>query len=247
MRLPILTIGLLFSLASYTQVINVEALRIVSDTTGWFGGLGTEFSIQKNTTLLYNLSTNVHAQHKGKKNLWLAVADVEFLDAGGESFVNNGYTHLRFNRKLNYITRWEAFSQLQYNNITKIDLRWLIGTGPRFKLLHGEINKAYLGVLLMHEYEEESKGTIQKNQRIGSYLSFNITPTKNIKIVSTTYFQPIIKDLADYRASTENSLEVALIEKLALTVTYNLAYDSTPFKEVPSTTYSLTNGLKWKF
>jgi len=234
---------------TFSQIINVESLRKVTDTSGWTGNTSLSFSLTKNTNTIISLKNNIHVQYKMNNHLVLFVNNLGFEQSGGESFVNDGSQHLRYNYKLFDKITWEAFVQSQYNSIAKIKFRGLAGTGPRFKLLGLDKYRLYLGTLVMYEHEElnEEILNINRDWRASTYVSLSFFPTDNISFISTSYYQPILSDFQDYRIASENSFVLGIIEKLSLRVTYTLTFDATPATEVPTTFYKLTTGLMYAF
>lgn len=233
----------------YTQIINVESLRRVTDTSGWSGNTSLDFSITKNTNTLIRFGNKIHVQYKTKGHLILFVNNLNFERAAGENFVNQGSQHLRYNYKIKDYLAWEAFLQSQNNSVAKINFRGLAGTGLRFKILGKEKFRLYMGALIMYEHEEldEKPLLINRDFRSSTYASFSWYPTNNISVVSTSYYQPLLSNLSDFRFATENSLVVGIVNKLSLKTTYTLTYDEVPATEVPHTFYQLSTGLLYSF
>jgi hypothetical protein len=227
----------------------VERQRISStDTVGWFGDAGINFSTSRTTVSHVSLGVNAQVQRKGRRSLLLFLGDYNLLNAGSQEFVNNAFAHLRFNTKVNDVIRWEWFTQVQYNNLTKIDKRWLAGSGPRFKLTPYETAKFYWGVAYMFEYEELVNPKItHRDHRLSSYFSFTLTPVENVSFISTTYVQPLLKDFKDYRLHNENVLSLAITGNLALAISFNVSYDAVPPEGVPNVIYKSVNGLTYEF
>lgn len=240
---------LFFPILTFSQIINVESLRKVTDTSGWTGNTSLDFSLTKNTQTLIRLNNKIHVQYKMKRHLALFVNDLGFERSGEQSFVNQGSQHLRYNYKMFENITWEAFVQSQYNSIAKIKFRGLTGTGPRFKLLGLEKYRLYLGTLVMYEHEEldEEILIINRDWRASSYLSLSFFPTDNISFVSTTYYQPVLNNFQNFRIASENSFVLGILEKLSLKTTYTLTFDATPATGVPDTFYQLTTGLLYAF
>lgn len=238
-----------FPLLACSQIINVESLRKVTDTSGWTGNTSLSFSLTKNTNTLIRLKNNIHIQYKMNKHLLLFVNNLGFERSGGQSFLNQGSQHLRYNYKITDAIVWEAFVQSQYNSIAKIQFRGLAGTGPRFKLIGLDKYRLYLGTLVMYEHEElnEEPLVLNRDWRASAYLSMSLYPTENISFVSTTYYQPVLSALGDYRLASENAFVLGIIEKLSLKLSYTLTFDETPATNVPNTFYELTTGLLYVF
>jgi hypothetical protein len=239
---------LVFGFSLHSQVVNIEEKRITTDSTGWAGSASAEFSLVKIDNLIANLNTDAHVQNTSRKNQWLFISSFNFLQAENTNLVNEGFVHFRFNRELTKGIRWEAFTQGQFNGLTKISFRGLTGTGPRFTLTESKNFKSYLGTLYMFEYEEiDDEGTIHRDHRMSSYLSFSIKPSATFSFVSTTYFQPRLDQFGDFRLSTDNAILLKISDKLQFKTTYSLLHDTSPPSEVPGTTYRWMNGLKFSF
>jgi hypothetical protein len=242
---------LIYAATAQGQVVNIESLRTQTDTTGWLGSAGMGFSLNKNIREVLGLNMEAHLQYKSKdtKNLWLIIGDYGFLQGGDEKYVSNSFAHTRYNRKLNRWLRWEVFAQAQNNLITRIDWRLLLGTGPRLKVIDKPMFRLYAATLLMYEREKEGvKPTIyHRDLRSSSYISFTFLPSENIELVSTTFYQPLLKYVKDHRLLNQISLKVKASKKFSMNMRWNYLYDRFPAGDTPHTTYNLTSGLEYCF
>jgi len=231
------------------QIVNIETKRMQSDTVGWLGTAGASVSLAKNVSQVFSMDVNAHVQYKTEKNLYLMLGNYGFLRGAEQRYIDNAFLHFRYNRKINSWLRWEAFTQLQNNKITRIDSRFLVGTGPRFKLAASETFNMYLGTLLMYEYEKEITDPViyHRDLRNSNYLSFSLSPSKNIEWVSTSFFQPLFKALNDFRFLTQNMLVIKASSKLSFTNSFIYQFDNNPAGDAPKETYSLQSGLQYTF
>ncbi len=238
-----------FSFVAKSQILNAESLRKVTDTSGFSGSVSLGFSLKRDINDYFAFSSSTHLQYKMNKHLVLLKNDIELKNIEGNKFENAGITHLRYNYRFHPRIAWEVFTQAQYNKVSKINFRGLLGTGPRFKLTTSEKYKFYFGTHIMYEQEELSDGItpIQRDFRSTSYLSFSLYPTKTISLVSTTYFQPKIKDFGDYRLSNQSSLLIDLFKNFAFSTTYTFIYDETPAVGIPNSQYNLESGFVYSF
>ena len=236
---------------SFAQVINVETLRKSSDSAKWTGSVSLDVSLIKNKNDIFRIANKAHIQYDDKTNLWLFVNDLNFQKVEGFSLVNRGTQHLRYNRRITPRVKWEAFAQAQYDAISLIDFRGLIGTGPRFKLSNNENYRFYLGTLVMYEYERADntiEDRVQNDIRGSSYLSFSLYPTSKLSIISTSYYQPRLDSLKDYRFSSNTSILIEIFKNLAFKTNFNFFHDAVPVSSsIPKTQYELTNGLLYSF
>jgi len=85
----------------------------------------------------------------------------------------------------------------------------------------------------MYEHEESSNNSIAvlRDLRGSTYVSCSIYPLENISLVSTTYYQPLLKQFSDFRISYETSIGIKVLFKA--TFTYN--YDGNPIIDIPDT------------
>ena len=245
-------IFLLLFLAGFTlqaQIINTESLRMVTDTSGWTGSIGLNVGFIKNVKDLVRVKNDIHIQYKKQKHLILFVNHIGFERADEADFVNKGVQHLRYNYRFHKQVAWEAFLQNQYNAISKIDYRRLAGTGFRAKLSKSEKYKIYFGSLIMFENEKTTEETpvALEDWRNSSYLSFSFYFNKKMTLVSTTYYQPLLRQTSDYRLSNQSIFTLKLYKNLSFKSTLNLTFDAFPVLDVPKQQYSLSNGLVYHF
>ena len=249
-KLKLFFIFIFVAVHTQAQIVNVESLRKVTDTSKWSGNVGLNLSLIKNKNDIFKVTNRAHLQYLNKRNLYLIVTNLNFQQLDSSKFVNSGTIHLRYNYKLKPKTALEVFFQSQYDAVSNISLRSLAGLGPRFKLGNSDKYKFYLGTLVMHEYEKstETFGTnINRDVRGSGYLSFSLYPTNQFSMVSTTYYQPNLKEFSDYRISNDTSLAFEVYKGLGFKSTFNLLFDAFPPSGVPRTQYTWTNGIVYTF
>ena len=231
------------------QVIDIEHLRLEADTLGFAGSVGINLQITKNTKDIMFFGGTAFVQYRNGRHLALFLNNTSYKKINDDAIINKGTSHLRYNYKLNNLITIEALLQAQYNSISKIDQRQLIGGGTRFKLATKEKYKLFLGTILLFEHEKINNPPVEyhDNFRFSGYLSVRYFPTDNITIASTTFYQPRIDKFYDYRIFSYNSLSIKLYKKLSFKLTYTLSYDTYPAEGIPKTQYDLLNGIVYVF
>ncbi|MBS1622115.1 MAG: DUF481 domain-containing protein [Bacteroidetes bacterium] len=239
----------LTGLPGTAQIINVENARMQSDSIGWMGGASASFSFNKSEQNVFSLNMSAHLQYKTKKDLWLILGNYGYLRGGSKRYLSNRFLHFRYNRKLTPWLRWEAFSQVQKDLVTDIKLRSLTGTGPRFKIVSTKKLHLYAAALLMYEIESEATSPVIKhfNWRSSNYISFTILPNENMEIISTTYFQPRLNLLKDFRLLNDLNLRIKTGKRFSVSLQWNLIYDQFPAGTAPNTIYTFQSGFNYQF
>lgn len=242
---------LFFLMTEYglAQVVNIETARLHTDSTGMMGDISTHFNLTRNNQEIISADINSHLQYKTKKDLFLLIGSYGFLKAASTSIIDNTFFHFRYNRKLNKWLRWEAFTQLQKNAINSIELRYLLGTGPRNKIIERKYIKLYIAALLMYEYERETKetGLIHRGLRNSNYVTISLWPMPNVELVTTTFYQPLLKDVKDYRILNQVGLKVKAGRHFGVSINWSYLYDNRPVSGVPRENYTFGSGLNYDF
>ena len=108
-------------------------------------------------------------------------------------------------------------------------------------------NKFLFGLASFYEIEQLTTDKINYGFRLSSYLQLNFDISKKIQFFTTTYLQPSINHLSDFKFSTESQLNFKISKNLSFTNTLEATYDSYPASDVKELSYGLRNGIKYKF
>lgn len=247
-----MTLG--WNMAVRAQVVNIENRRMHTDSVRTAGSLSLGMSFTENNGKQLFVTRNalaLQSKSKSLRDIWLVLANLDLSKADGAAFSNSAFLHLRYNRKMSRLLRWEAFTQAQYNRVLGIGSRWLAGTGPRLKLFSTEKSALYWGNLYMFEYETTTAASpvISRQHRLSAYLSatFDLDPALPGELITTTYFQPRLDRLADYRLSHETSLELNITKKLRATTRLYYFFDAAPPAGIAGRALALEQGFRVGF
>jgi len=235
------------------QLVNIENLRMHTDSIRISGIFN--FALAFNSTNGKNIATirgsgAVQYKSRNYKHLWLTAANYNFAKAEGENFVNAFYFHIRYNYKINSWLRWEAFTQSQTNEPLGIAYRQLLGTGPRFKIILAKHADIYLGTAYMYEYEKTvpPEKIVSRDSRSSNYISLNIRiPKINGSIISTSYYQPLFRDLSDYRFMNDTRFTFSITNKWNIYTGFSYFYDSRPPTGIRRSALNLEQGFGISF
>jgi Protein of unknown function, DUF481 len=245
-----------FLIASFylkCQIVNIEDKRLrLGDSITFKGFADLGFNVFKNDKMLMTARATGQLEKLAfKKHFFLLLGGYNFAKAEGQSFLNDGFLHLRYNYDMSHHVVLETFTQGQYNERTNILFRGLVGSGLRLKLKTGQKNRFYLGLAYMFEQNQYNSDLIptQNNHRLSTYFSYNWNLTNNSRLVHTTYFQPILNDFFNNRLSSEASLLFSFTKRLIFRATFNTSFDNDPRlpETIPDWIYTWMNGLRWDF
>ena len=230
------------------QIINIEQKRIITDTVGFAGDLGLSVNASKYSASYFAFTTDGHLQYKSHRHLVLLYGNYSIINVNGDEFNRNGFAHLRYNYEVNDLVRLEAFIQTQQNALLLIKRRDLNGLGVRFKLSQYENAKFYYGITIMRESEILSiDGRKSLDSRASSYFTFTLSPQETVRLSNTSYIQPLVKNMSDFRFSNDLSLSFKITKNIQFSTTFHYLYDSKPPADIPSGNYEVTNGLAFSF
>lgn len=230
---------------SFAQIVNMESQRYHTDTTGWRGSIAGNISITSNGQKIFTANADAHVQYQSKKSLYLLLGSYGFLKAASNSYIDNSFLHFRYNYKLDKVVRLEAFTQLQQNVITKINSRFLLGAGPRFKIIGSKKVHLYLGALAMYEVERETGNPQQISDcRSSNYLSFTYLPNGQTEFTTTTYYQPVYFNGKDYRLLNQSIFKIKTGKAISVNLNWTYQFDASPPVGIIKDTYNFSTGIE---
>ena len=244
--------SLFYTLNCSAQLVNIESQRMQTDTVRAAGNAGLEYSFQKTNDVSASrikATTSFQLKSKSLKHIYLILGNYDLARSFGMTSNHAGFGHLRYNYKINKWLRWEAYSQIQFNELLSLKSRLLGGTGARFKVNKGKFFKTYIGLSAFYEYEEvqQPEFLINRGLRMSNYgvISWQF-PNGKGEFTSVTYYQPSFSDFSDFRINTQNTFVLNLTKYLAFTIAFNYFTDSNPPEGVDREVISLENGLRFK-
>lgn len=250
LRIYILTIAALFMSSKLSaQLVNIEKSRKEAKP-GFQGHIDLNLMLTQNTRQIFETGTSAHVQYHKDRHTLLLLNNISFMRVEGDNLINNGFQHLRYNYTLGKgFTTAEIFTQHQYNSIRLLQRRFLLGAGPRFKILENDDLGIYIAPLVMYEQEllNDDNETQTDKFKGDIYVSGTYALDKRINFSHTTYYQPDFARFSEFRIASETGLEMKFNDRFSFLVTYNLAYDSHPPQDIPQLFYTLKNGIKYSF
>ena len=233
--------------ALLAQVVNIEGRRFMNDTVPWTGFVNFRFNVAESGQRSLNLGLNGALQHVEGRDRYMFINDISFSQVETNEFLNTGFQHLRYNYRLDSLWTGEAFAQAQYNKPLRLDLRLMLGAGPRFTAVDNAKMRVNLGTSVMLEREYITDGPLTTVARNSSYVSATLKFTSMASLTTVVYYQPKLFDASDNRTAVEAGLLINVTKHMTLESRLNLLNDSAQPEGVPSLTYSWNNLFGYRF
>ncbi len=250
-----LSLAVLTSSVALAQV-NTEKLRDDNPQGGFAGFAGTSVALRQGNTNRLRIDASFRAQHEtlqsvplnatstltkqATKQLFFIVGELTFAEkdtaSGTDVYINKSFTHARLTNMWLARLGTEVFSQVQYNQAIRLQLRALGGAGLRWAAVESDFADVYAGAGYMFEHEVldvSPPNDVSNNHRLTSYASLSLKLFEDkVSLINTAYAQPRLDKFSDYRIISESILNIEAHKHLVLGIALNLRYDSDPPAEV---------------
>lgn len=248
--MKLITILFLLFLGYYSeaQIINIEKRRPEDKDKNLIGRTDLSLDLNKSISTIFTAKNSTHIQYHDSNNVYLFLTNLQLMRVDTTNYLNNGFFHFRYN--YNMPNKWliiEAFTQVQFNRIQKIQRRFLWGGGLRFKIFDEEKIRLYSGVASMYEFELYLDNSFQDLIRMSNYIAFEYNPSPQFTFRHTTYYQPQINDFTNFRLTNETSFEATIIKNFRFRTSFNHSFDSKPAPSIQKVFYRLSNGFVYRF
>ena len=233
--------------------INTEAMRKRDLSPGLHSDLSIDVSLIAGNSTLQNARGTLRFDYlKGAAHTFLVSS--RHYGRTDTLFVNKGFIHLRRTMVLKEGLFIEGFVQNEFNQFIHLKNRNLAGGGLRIRWLGTEADpsgpsggqasrrtgeketpnlKFYTGIGAMWEQEQirdakDPEDALKNLLRSTNYLVFAWQPDERVLIQATTYIQPDVRHLKDFRVLFDGSLNFALTGKLTVAIKLSARYDNEP-------------------
>jgi len=225
-------LALLLSLVLVSQPhaqVNVEHYR---DRAGVTGGANYSFNTDLGNVDVVNSggAGNIVYRTASSSTLCLFYGNVSFHK--GARLANKGVVHLRHTRREHPVYQPEAFVQADYAKSRRLDGRYLLGGGIRFRIREGEHSSLSLGNSLMWEREtldvreDDPHPSFTSVLRSSNYI--NLRWQGRATLSTTAYYQFIPTDPSDVRILGTAELTAPLLGALHQTTSLTFRVDTDP-------------------
>ncbi|MGD8569513.1 MAG: DUF481 domain-containing protein [Gammaproteobacteria bacterium] len=245
---------MLVSMPAANAIVSMESVHLGKPPQGFSGQFELSFDANYGNTEAANASTGLKLQWSEDHNIDFVLTNYAYGESAGIRNENNAFVHVRHIHQQSSHFAWEAFSQLSNNEFTRLTVRALVGGGVRLALGKPADERAiYLGLSGFYEWEQLDIDSTANNEQTNEtargniYLVMKYRFNSHVALVSSTYYQPAVDEVSDYRAIEDASVVSKLTDGLSLRMGVNIQHDSRPPPEVKKTDSSVNIGLSVDF
>lgn len=192
-----------------------------------------------------------HVLWTGLPHQFLAIAEGDIGLQDGERYLTRHFEHLRYRFFLSERWAWESFVQHAYDEQGRINLRALLGSGPRVYLVRTEGTQLSVGNALMGEWarfsEPLSNGDTERQLlRSSHYLRWVVSLDPALQLATTVFVQPALTQRGDVRIAGDATLRTSF-GAFFLQQAFKVVYDSDRPTGVEPTDTELVGSIGLRF
>ncbi|MGB0870024.1 MAG: DUF481 domain-containing protein [Flavobacteriales bacterium] len=247
------SIILLFCLVIGIHTISLNAQTLSSDhfpnkndTLKWTGNLNVNFNMVKNANRLLQINSRLNTKYQTQKHQFIFVNSFHFKEANSTELIHKGITQLNFTSRKNNRFNYEIFNHLQFNEIIYLKFRNVFGIGFRNRIYKSKKLVLNTGLAPMFEYayfNKNNEKVFERNTRVNTYLSMVYFPHPQITINSSTYFQPKINTIQNFRISNETRLTFKVTKNIGFNIHLMIWQDAFNRYGINQIQYKLNSGM----
>lgn len=246
---------ILSSISTSSQaIVNMDGLHFGLDQKlGLSGDVELRFRGTAGNTDTTATSLETQVNWIAERYINLLLLGYKYGKANGIQNVDNAFAHYRHVHNINKTLDWEAFTQLEQNQFTRLSYRGLLGGGLRFSIWKTSSHSGFFGAGAFVSKEKieyrpglTDDGTYTQSRGNFYFLS-RYKATQTINWSNALYYQPRFNEFSDYRALIQSKLDFKINDSLNFRVALDIAHDSEPSQSIEKTDTSYTTGLKWSF
>ena len=242
---------IVFASPAHAQV-NIEALRSDDPPQGRSGSFGGDFTVRTGNVDFVQLGFNGRHYVINDNLTTLIVGNGGIGLLGRSRFASSGLLHYRRTYSHEWISP-EWYGQVNYDRSQLLLFRLVGGAGLRTAVARGPWGQFGAGTALVLEHERLElpdpalHPKLTTLVRSSTFLTLRVISGEGFVVTSTTYLQPAVQALRDVRVLENLRLASSITERVALTVSFNLRYDSRPPDGVASVDTVLRTGMTYTY
>jgi len=247
---------------AYTQILNIERLRMEKDTARHFQ-FKTTFGLNvfnrsagvDDPVNLFGYNLDVNAIYFPKDHAYVFVSNFDYLRINDADFLNFGFVHGRVNFLRERMVNYEVYGQYSFDNFRGLDPRLLVGGSLRVNMVKSDrvtFTVAFGGLqeweTWQHPYREEIvEVSLVKSS---NYFSLRATLNEYVDVNLVNYYQVgYDRSISDFRQRINSStiINTKITDRFSLTNSFDISYENRPIVPVTNVIFAFKTGLSLDF
>jgi hypothetical protein len=264
---PFLLIILLISFAgsAHAQILKVNKNNLNKDSSGyWLGAISFHFNLNNrsvssdNENAYIGLTGTTDVVYVGDNHAYISINNINYFTSSADdgAFISTGYSHFRINWERQKRLSYESYGQIQYDKGRNMTLRFLVGSGIRYRFSDSDKTLLVIGTGIMHEDERwkvlnAEDQFIDKNiWKNSSYINGAFQLTKALKLDAILFYQGGYDGESEVfrnRINTDIQLSISISNRLSFVADFSGQYEDKPIIDINKFIYQVRNGITWTF
>lgn len=231
------------SFNSHAQILHAESFSVILDTSKMIkGSIVPDFKFQNQKEDLIEFENISDVTFRRHNNALSIANKIELSKYGDEVLMSGGYLYIEYRKIFDIKLTVEPFSQFQWSEARGLGFKYAGGLYARYRHIQTEKVGLFAGIGPFYEYErwnyegvqdhlilENSEDIIQKNFKLGSYISFKWLSDYNLTFDFSAYHQSRFDQIfSSPRLASSSSITYNFTEHLGLILIYQNIYDFSP-------------------
>lgn len=235
-------------------IVNLEDLHLSEPKKGLSGNTSLGISGAEGNSEYIDAEWKAKIQSTHESATRYALLQYAYGESFKEENRNSAFIHLRNIQNISVRQSWEIFAQAEQNKFARLKLRALVGGGLRWDVGSDKnIRETFLGAGGFYSHESinaelNASDAGKENLIRGNfYLVYKKKINSDTLLFSTTYYQPSVSDIKDFRLLEVAGLKVALQGSLSIVLNLELSHDNRPPQFVDKTDLNYKTELVYQF
>ena len=248
-----ITLSLLFFLVTtnlLAQIVSLDERRTKNPSKGLQGDVQLSLNFTDDKDKVLTGGTKANLQINDSLNTYMIYADMTLSRTNKVNDLNNGNFGFIFNHKApKRVLSAEGIVQYHYNGNKSLKHRFILGGGPRWKIIERDGLKLSLVAYTIYFNERYETTVVNKKSitKLSTMLSFFTKPSATTSIKHNTYYEPDYANPSDFRIESQTSFQAKISKKLNYNMHFRINYASMVPNGIDNLDYSLLNSLSYTF
>lgn len=249
-RLALIIITICLSANAFAQIVSLDERRTEDPSKGVQGDVQFVLNYTESSNKVLQSGAKLNLQLNDSNNTYVIYSDIDLSRTDGENDLNDGkfgaiYNYKAEDRKISA----EGIFQYEYDGNNSLKHRYLLGGGPRWKIVDKDGLKLSVVAYTIY-FNEKYQGTVTSQKSMAKFstmMSFSTNISENSSITHNTYYEPNYSNPGDYRIESETTFKTKFNKKFSYRIYLNLNYVSVVPDGVVNFDYALQNSLSFSF